>query len=180
VPQALTSDAPRLQAPRPSQDGFHVGLGLGGFGFWFLAYEVQLTGQVFLDWTWGRVGLRVAPTFRSTWAGIDSLGASWHGSYVSATVDTQVRLNLGRVVAIGAGVETGALLVRGLPDGRVAFFVLGPSLSPAILRLADRGQHQLSLSGSRLFSFPPISQDAFPFSPAPGALNVSLSYSLLL
>lgn len=156
-------------------DGFHAGVGLGVFGFFFLAYVAQATVQAHFDWKWGLLGARLSPTLRGTLVGVAS-ATPWSDRFFSATVDGQFHLNLGRVFALGVGVEIGTLVTPGAAAGRTWHFVVGPSLSPAILRLGDRGQHQLALAGSRLFVWP-STLDSYPFSPKPGELNAGFSYS---
>ncbi len=167
------------RAREANSDGFHLGVGVGGFGFYALAYIAQATVQGHLDWKWGRVSLRVSPTFRASWVGINALGANVNERYFTATVESQVRFNLGRVFAVGVGVESGALFVPRLTAVSRAFFSIGPSVTPVLLRLGDRGEHQLSLTGSRLFSFPTIPPGSFGFTPGPGELNFSIAYSYL-
>jgi hypothetical protein len=69
---------------------------------------------------------------------------------------------------MGAGIESGALFVPSLTSVSRAFFAVRPSLTPALLRLGDRGEHQLSVTLSRL-----------RFTPGPGELNFSIASSYL-
>ena len=60
-----------------------------------------------------------------------------------ASVDNFFHYNFGDVFALGAGIEVGLAF-----GGGWNFLYVGPVIQPAIIKLGDRGQHQLAVTAS--------------------------------
>ncbi|MDP2276361.1 MAG: hypothetical protein Q8K32_36820 [Archangium sp.] len=122
-----------LRAPleeRPSRLGLRFGVGAlagasrdgGNFG-----------GQGLLDYTFGRLGYRLALNL----GGSVSSSLSFLGS-----VDNLVHFNISDVFSLGAGVQVA------LFQGYLTFLYAGPVLQPVLIKLGNRGQHQLALTAT--------------------------------
>lgn len=113
--------------------GFHFGLGITGQVLPAGVGYANAALQFNFDWTFGRTGLRVAPQvgFYKSWS-----------SWFVAGVDTTFQVNVAEHYAFGVGLQVG---VAAGPYTRLYF---APTLAPAIVKLGDRGQHQLQLTVS--------------------------------
>ncbi len=122
---------------RVERKGFHLGLGLGGF-----AYpvgngggSVDAVGFVALlpsvAWSWGWVEAHVAAS---------ALGYFQAGQNAFfGALDPQLRVNFAPWYSLGFGPYVGFAATPHVS------FVLGTSISPAIVHLGARGQHEIAL-----------------------------------
>jgi hypothetical protein len=138
---------PADQKPKPdanSRKGFHLGIGFNlgvapyinyagsGFGqFFYVAIGPQAAGEFHFDWTFGIAGLRLSPSLAAI--------AGGSGVGIGPLLHVQFHLNLGSVFTLGGGLQGGVYL------GSLNGGIIGPTLSPMILKLGDRGQHQIEL-----------------------------------
>ncbi len=132
-PAPLVEAPPQLTAVSADdwatrRQGFHFGLGVSGM---FLPFEIAGSAVTHLDWSFGKVALDIAPRV--------GVLATELGGYVNVGLDTQVRFALTEGFSLGFGIDQG--LMFGTSDGYYA----GLSLTPVLVTLGDRGQHQLSL-----------------------------------
>lgn len=113
--------------------GFHFGLGITGQVLPADSGYANAAFQLNLDWTFGRTGLRVAPQ-----VGIYHSRNSWF----VAGVDTTFQVNVAEHYAFGVGLQVG------FAAGPYTRLYFAPTLAPVIVKLGDRGQHQLQLTAS--------------------------------
>ena len=147
---------------RAERKGFHWGIGGGGMinpsgvgsgSNTVTGYIAALPAVAFgLGWVDFHIALQVLGYFSNT------------AKALFLAADTQVRINFARWFSIGAGPYIGVSLSPGVD------FAFGPSLSPAIIKLGDRGQHEIAAWG------------AYPFILSSSSSNVILlllSYSYM-
>ena len=125
----LASDSPVPE--KGPREGFHFGLG-ANVGANNAGPSAQV--QAHFEFNFGRPVYRISA----------NLGAlSMYGiGFFSGSVDNLFQFNIGDVYAFGGGVQVGLALGMG------PFLYLAPVLQPVIIKLGERGQHQLSLTGS--------------------------------
>jgi hypothetical protein len=125
----VATDAPMPEKSR--REGFHFGIG-ANVGFNNGGPSAQL--QAHFEFNFGR------PVYRIN----ANLGAlvMYSSGFVSGSVDNLFQFNIGDVYAFGGGVQVGVAV------GPVPFLYLAPVIQPVIIKLGERGQHQLSLTGS--------------------------------
>ena len=147
--EVMAIDAPR---ERNVREGFHFGLG-ANVGVEDVGPSAHVTAH--FEFNFGR------PVYRIS-ANIGAL-AFRGNTALRLSVDNLFQFNIGDHFALGAGVQAGLLLVLGFS----AYGYAGPVFQPAIIKLGDRGQHQLSLTGL-------LAVGGFG-----GLLQVSVGYSFL-
>ncbi len=141
-----------------SRDGFHFGLGAGAM---FLPTGLLAQAQAHFDFTFGRPAYRVSANF-----GTQQLYSSM---FVMGSIDNLFQFNVSDLYSFGAGVQVGVAI------GPRLYVYLAPVLQPVIIKLGERGQHQLSLTGS-IVALSTISYDEYTFAGTP---QVFLGYSYL-
>lgn len=154
----VISDAGEPKSPR---EGFHFGLGAGAF---ILPYGPLAQLQAHFEFNFGR------PVYRIS-ANLGAL-AMYGNGMVQVSVDNLFQFNVGDVYAFGAGVEVGLVL------GSMGWLHLAPVIQPVVLKFGDRGQHQLSLTGSLSL----LSTESYGYSGSvtfAGTAQVYLGYSFL-
>jgi hypothetical protein len=129
---------------RSARKGFHWSLGAGGM------IDPGSSGPT--PTVVGYVGVEPAASWGFGWVDIH-VGAQVLG-YLSAStqalflaLDPQLRINFTRWYSLGAGPYLGLALSPGVE------FALGATLSPAVFRLGDRGQHEVAVWGAAPFLF---------------------------
>ncbi len=126
----VIADAPVPE--RISREGFHFGLG-ASLGVNNSGPSAQVQGH--FEFNFGR------PVYRIN-ANVGALLISG-ASFFALSVDNLFHFNIGDVYALGAGVQVGVAF-----GGGYFFACLTPVIQPVIIKLGDRGQHQLALTGS--------------------------------
>ncbi len=116
------------------REGFKLGVGafVGGGSGHYSSPSGSTALRFEIDWTFGRTGVRVSPELL-----IYNIGAY---TWVGGGVDSEFHVNVAKHYAFGVGLR--GALVSGANN---ALFV-GLSLTPAIIKLGDSGQHQLTLT----------------------------------
>ncbi len=115
--------------------GFHLGIGAGAFAYPTGGYPSVvgfMTALLPLNFGFGRVDLRVTPQL------LGLFSATGAGAF--AGVDVQLRINFTRLYTLGVG--SFQTLLFGYNS---VFLLWGPTIAPVVLKLGERGQHELSL-----------------------------------
>lgn len=121
-------EAANTEQTAPSREGFHFGLGaqVGAY-----PGGPEAFAQAHFDFNFGRPAYRINANFGVL------------GDLFNASVDNLFHFNVGKVYTLGAGVEVGTAFGHG-----AAVMYVAPVIQPVIIKLGDRGQHQISLTGS--------------------------------
>jgi hypothetical protein len=132
------SDSAQETVDEDDRKGFHFGIGgmlglswqlLSSGNYGYVAPGLGNNLEAHFQWTFGLIGVRISP----------SLGLNLGSRFgISLGALSQVQFNFSRLYALGAGLHLGFEIM----DGR-GFGMFGPSISPALIRLGDRGQHCL-------------------------------------
>lgn len=165
-PPSRPVEAPRsevsiaVEQPQPNaRTGVHFGVGaFGGLN----PGGVSLRAQGNFEFNFG------VPEYRAS-LNISYLNV-WGMSALNVSADNLLQLNFGDVYALAFGVQVGVV------TGVGTYFYGAPVLEPIIIKLGERGQHRLSLSGS----IPVLSSVAYTGSGIAswaGMLQVTAGYS---
>jgi hypothetical protein len=135
VEPAVTEVAQKAElTPKRSREGFHFGLGLGAMAL-PPGFMAQLQGH--FEFNFGRPVYRISLN-----AGVVS--AAYGGFlHLMFSLDNIFQFNITSWLAAGAGVQVGVAV--GFPFG---FVTLSPLVQPVVIKLGDRGQHQISVTGA--------------------------------
>ncbi|MFZ5438476.1 MAG: hypothetical protein ACOZQL_00640 [Myxococcota bacterium] len=158
VSEVVAQGDVETKSPR---EGFHFGLGAGAF---ILPFGPMAQLQAHFEFNYGR------PVYRIN-ANLGAL-ALYSSGLVTLSVDNLFQYNIGDVYAFGVGLQVGVVI------GAAAFLQLAPVIQPVILKFGDRGQHQLSLTGSISLLSTVASGSSYSVSFA-GVPQVYLGYSYL-
>jgi hypothetical protein len=118
-------DESNTENPESSREGLHIGLGGGAFA----NPAVTIGIEAHFDWTFGKVGFRVSPQVQ--------IHSNYSGGFILFSAHPQFHFNVVKIYSLGAGIQTG------LAVGTRSILFLGPTISPAIFKLGERGQHQI-------------------------------------
>jgi hypothetical protein len=110
--------------------GFHFGLGASAGGG---RLGLDAGGQGVFDFNFGKTGLRL---------GLNLGVVVGYGASFLWSVDGLFHLNVSDVYTLGAGLQVGMMI-----GGLTAVFA-GPVLQPVVIKLGDRGEHQLALTAA--------------------------------
>jgi len=115
-----------------SREGFHFGVGLGA-----MALDIGPLAQVqaHFDFTFGRPAYRLSANL-----GIQSMNGT---TFASLSVDNLFQFNVNDIYSFGVGLQIG-----GATSSWRSYLYASPVIQPVIIKLGDRGQHQLSLTAS--------------------------------
>ena len=139
-----------------SREGFHFGMGANvGVG----SYGATGFAQVHFDFNFGRPTYRISANF----------GA--FGSLFNASVDNLFHFNIGQVYTLGAGVQLGVAF-----GGGYSFAYAAAVIQPVIVKLGERGQHQISLTG-RIVALSTVDRHSWEEASIAGSLQVTAGYS---
>ncbi|MDP1824212.1 MAG: hypothetical protein Q8L48_13245 [Archangium sp.] len=127
--EVVSDDAPAGE--KGVREGFHFGIG-ANLGVNNGGPSAQV--QAHFEFNFGR------PVYRIT-ANLGGL-SMYSDGFFNGSIDNLFQYNIGDVYAFGAGVQVGVALGFG------GFVYVAPVLQPVIIKLGDRGQHQLALTGS--------------------------------
>jgi hypothetical protein len=119
VAEVISAEPSLLKPPR---EGFHFGLGAGA-----MVLPAGALAQV-----------QARPVYRIS-ANFGTIGF-WGDALIAFGLDNLFQFNVTDVYSFGAGVQVG------LTAGTHAFLHVDPIIQPVIIKLGDRGQHQLSLT----------------------------------
>jgi hypothetical protein len=143
-------DVPQEVTWRAARRGFHWSLGAGGM--------IDPSGTGSTPSIVGYVALEPAVSWGFGWVDIH-VGAQALGYFSSSTnalfvaLDPQVRVNFASWYSLGVGPYLGISMSPSVD------FALGASLSPAVFRIGQRGQHELAVWGAIPFLFSPTSSN---------------------
>lgn len=119
--------------PRTSK-GFHFGLGASFAGEQMLGlFGAGPQAHTSFEFNFGRPAYRINANVGLT---------AGHRGFVNLSVDNLFIFSLGQHFSLGAGLQVGGAI------GDLKFFQISPLLTPAILKLGERGQHQIAVTGS--------------------------------
>jgi hypothetical protein len=113
------------EIPESNREGLHIGLGGGAFA----NPAVTIGIEAHFDWTFGKVGFRVSPQVQ--------IHSNYGGTFILFSAHPQFHFNVAKIYSLAAGIQTG------LAAGSRTILFLGPTISPAIFKLGERGQHQI-------------------------------------
>lgn len=120
------------QSDRSAREGFHFGLGaFAGINNGGVTARAQANFEFNFGLPEYRASLNVGY--------MNMFGASM----INVSADNLLQLNFGDVYALAVGVQVGVAA-----GGIGTYFYGAPVLEPVIIKLGERGQHRLSLSGS--------------------------------
>lgn len=165
-PPSRPVEAPRSEvsiAAEPLQPSERTGVhfGVGAFGG-LNPGGLSLRAQGNFEFNFG------VPEYRAS-LNISYLNV-WGMSALNVSADNLLQLNFGDVYALAFGVQVGVV------TGVGTYFYGAPVLEPVIIKLGERGQHRLSLSGS----IPVLSSFAYTgsgYASWAGMLQVTAGYS---
>ncbi|MDP1823193.1 MAG: hypothetical protein Q8L48_08130 [Archangium sp.] len=113
-----------------SARGFHFGLGVSAGGG-RLGFDAG--GHGVFDFNFGKTGFRL---------GLNLALAVGYGAGFLGSIDGLLHINLSDFYTLGVGAQVGAII------GDMNVFFVGPVLQPVVIKLGDRGQHQLALTAT--------------------------------
>lgn len=126
VSEVISTEPSVLKPPR---EGFHFGLGAGAM---VLPAGALAQVQAHFEFNFGRPVYRISANFGTI--------GFWGDALIAFGLDNLFQFNVTDVYSFGAGVQVG------LTAGTHAFVHVDPIIQPVIIKLGDRGQHQLSLT----------------------------------
>jgi hypothetical protein len=137
-------EQPHVAEWRTQRKGFHWSIGGGGM--------VDPSGSGSSPTVVGYVALEPAASWSFGW--VDAhVGAQVLGYFSPSTdacfvaLDPQLRVNFTRWYSLGAGPYLGISMSPGVD------FAFGATFSPAVFKIGDRGQHEISVWGAIPFMF---------------------------